>query len=121
VIALTLGGLLLVDGPIPQMRVQWWAALGVSVPLGLITVFLMTLAIKAYRNKVVTGEQGLIGEIGIARTPLSPEGKVFVHGELWNAVASEPIAIGGSVVVNRVDGLTLQVAPAPKTQPVSAN
>ena len=121
VIALTLGGLLLVDGPIPQMRVQWWAALGVSVPLGLITVFLMTLAIKAYRNKVVTGEQGLIGEIGVARTPLSPEGKVFVHGELWNAVANEPIALGGGVVVNRVDGLTLQVAPAPKTQPVSAN
>lgn len=121
VVALTLGGLLLVDGPIPEMRVQWWAALGVSVPLGAITVFLMTLAIKAHRNKVVTGVQGLVGEVGVARTPLSPEGKVFVHGELWDAIASEPVPLGGSIVVNRVNEMTLEVAPAPKTQPVSAN
>lgn len=121
VVALTLGGLLLVDGPIPELRVQWWAALGVSVPLGAITVFLMTLAIKAYRNKVVTGVQGLVGEIGIARTPLSPEGKVFVHGELWDAVASESVPLGASIVVNRVNEMTLEVAPAPKSQPVSAN
>jgi membrane-bound serine protease (ClpP class) len=121
VVALTLGGLLLVDGPIPEMRVQWWAALGVSVPLGAITVFLMTLAIKAHRNKIVTGVQGLVGEIGIARTPLSPEGKVFVHGELWDAVASESVPLGGSIVVNRVNEMTLEVAPAPKSQPVSAN
>ncbi|MDT8068432.1 MAG: nodulation protein NfeD [Terriglobia bacterium] len=121
VIALTLGGLLLVDGPIPEMRVQWWAALGVSVPLGAITIFLMTLAIKAHRNKVVTGEQGLVGEVGVARTPLSPEGKVFVHGELWNAVSSEPVALGESVVVNSMHDFTLEVTPAPKTQPASAN
>ena len=121
VVALTLGGLLLVDGPIPEMRVQWWAALGVSVPLGAITVFLMTLAIKAHRNKVVTGVQGLVGEIGVARTPLSPEGKVFVHGELWNAIATQAVPLGGSIVVNRVNEMTLEVAPAPKAQPVSAN
>jgi membrane-bound serine protease (ClpP class) len=121
VIALTLGGLLLVDGPIPEMRVKIWTALGVSVPLGLITVVLMSLAIKAHRNKVVTGQQGLIGEIGVAQTALAPEGKVFVHGELWDAVSSEPIVLGASVVVSRVDGLKLEVAPAPKPQAVSAN
>ena len=52
---LTLGGLLLVDGPIPEMRVKLWTALGVSIPLGVITIFLMTIALKARRNKVVTG------------------------------------------------------------------
>ncbi len=121
VIALTLGGLLLVDGPIPEMRVKLWTALGVSVPLGFITVFLMSLAIKAHRNKVATGQQGLIGEVGIAQTSLAPEGKVFVHGEIWDAVSSEPVPIGSSIIVSKVDGLRLQVAPAPKTQPVSAN
>ena len=55
---LTLGGLLLVDGPIPQMRVHLWTALSVSVPLGAITVFLMTIALRARRNKVVTGAAG---------------------------------------------------------------
>ena len=121
VIAMTLGGLLLVDGPIPEMRVKLWIALGVSIPLGLITVAMMTLAIKAHRNKVVTGVQGLIGQKGVAKTPLNPTGQIFVHGELWSAVSSEPVALGESVVVNKLEGLTLEVAPLRKQQPVNAN
>jgi len=113
IVLLTLGGLLLIDSPIPEMRVHLATALAVSVPLGLITAFLMSIALKARRNKVVTGEQGLVGETGVARTALSPEGKVFVHGELWNAVASSPLPVGQMVVVQRVDGLTLYVDPLP--------
>jgi membrane-bound serine protease (ClpP class) len=110
---LTLGGLLLIDSPIPEMRVHLATALAVSVPLGLITAFLMSIALKARRNKVVTGEQGLVGETGVAQTALSPHGKVFVHGELWNAVASAPLPVGQMVVVQRIDGLTLYVDPLP--------
>jgi len=108
---LTLGGLLLVDAPIPEMRVHLLTALAVSIPLGVITVFLMSIAIKARANKVVTGTQGLVGEIGMAQTALSPQGKVFVHGEIWDAVGSTAIASGQMVVVRRVDGLQLQVEP----------
>ncbi len=106
---LTIGGLLLVDGPIPQMRVNLWTALGVSVPMGAITVFLMTIALKARHNKVVTGEQGLIGAIGEARTDIDPEGKVFVQGELWNARAASRVGMGESIVVRKVEGLELEV------------
>lgn len=106
-----LGMLLLVDGPIPEMRVRWVTALAVSLPLGLITVFLMTIAFKARQNKVVTGEQGLIGEVGVVQAPLNPWGKVFVHGELWDAVAPTNIEVGRQVVVRRVQDLTLQVEP----------
>ncbi len=106
---LTLGGLLLVDSPIPEMRVHLLTALAVSIPLGLITAFLMTIALRARRNKVVTGAQGLVGETGVAQTALSPLGKVFVHGELWDAVASSALPPGQLVVVRRIDGLTLQV------------
>ena len=113
---LTLGGLLLVDAPIPEMRVHLVTALAVSIPLGLITAFLMTIALKARRNKVVTGSQGMIGETGIAQTSLSPQGKVFVHGELWDAVSSADISVGQLVVVRQVDGLILQVDPLPVTQ-----
>jgi len=109
---MVLGGLLLVDAPIPEMRVRLWTALAVSVPLGIITVFLMRIALKARANKVVTGAQGLVGEQGIAQTPLSPQGKVFVHGELWDAVASANVALGQAVVVRKVEGLQLQVDPA---------
>jgi membrane-bound serine protease (ClpP class) len=113
---LTLGGLLLVDAPIPEMRVHLVTALAVSIPLGLITAFLMTIALKARRNKVVTGSQGMIGETGIAQTGLSPQGKVFVHGELWDAVSSADISVGQLVVVRQIDGLILRVDPIPATQ-----
>ena len=114
---LTLGGLLLVDSPIPEMRVHLLTALAVSIPLGLITAFLMTIALKARRNKVVTGAQGLVGETGVAQSALSPQGKVFVHGELWDAIASSALPVGQLIVVRRIDGLTLQVDPLGATPP----
>ncbi|MGE5322013.1 MAG: NfeD family protein [Actinomycetota bacterium] len=114
---LILGSLLLVNGPIPQMRVKWWAALAISIPLAVITVFLMTIALKARRNKVVTGEQGLVGEIGTVSSPLMPAGKVFIHGELWDAIASGNIDVGQAVIVRGVHELTLQVDPAPQSAP----
>jgi membrane-bound serine protease (ClpP class) len=106
-----LGALLLVDAPIPEMRVKLLTALAVSVPIGLITVFLVGLVLKARRSKVVTGSQGLIGEIGVAQSTLQPEGKVFVHGELWDAISSATIAPGTRVLVKRVEGLRLEVEP----------
>jgi membrane-bound serine protease (ClpP class) len=111
VLLMVLGALLLVDGPIPELRVQWWAALAVAIPMGLITVFLMTLALKARKNKVVTGEQGMIGELAIVCAPLTPAGKVFVQGEIWDAVAPANVEAGAKVVVRKVDNLVLQVEP----------
>ncbi len=113
-VAMALGGLLLVDAPIPEMRVHLLTALAVSVPLGGITVFLMSIALKARANKIATGAQGLIGEIGIAQTPLAPQGKVFVHGELWDATSSAAVAPGQGVIVRNVDGLLLRVDPQPQ-------
>jgi len=112
VVTLVLGALLLIDTPIREMRVHLATALGVAIPLGVITVFLMSVALRARRNKVMTGIEGLIGEIGTAQTALAPAGKVFVHGELWDAVASLDVPIGEPVVVEAVDGLQLRVGPA---------
>jgi membrane-bound serine protease (ClpP class) len=120
IVLLTLGGLLLVDGPIPEMRVHWLTALSVSIPLGIITAFLMGIAVRARRNKVVTGQQGLVGEIGIAQTALAPSGKVFVHGELWDAVSTLPVPAGERIVVRQVDGLTLRVDSAPAAKSAMA-
>ncbi len=119
--SLVMGALLLVDGPIPQMRVGLWTALAVSIPLGLITTFLMGIALKARRGKVTTGAQGLVGEIAVARTPLMPQGKVFVHGELWDAVSTVPVEVGEQVRVRSVADLHLDVEPLKvdsKKQPV---
>jgi membrane-bound serine protease (ClpP class) len=109
---MTIGGLLLVDGPIPELRVKLWTALSISVPLGAITVFLMSIALKARRNKIVTGQQGMIGSLGEARTDIDPEGKVFVQGELWNAHSPSRVQMGEHVIVKKVDGLELEVEKA---------
>lgn len=109
--SLTLGGLLLVDGPIPEMRVKLLTALAVSLPFGLITAFLMSIAWRARRNKIVTGSQGIVGELGVACTDLLPSGKVFVHGELWNAHSVKPLHSGAAVRVVAVRQLELEVEP----------
>jgi membrane-bound serine protease (ClpP class) len=68
------------------------------------------LVIRAHSKKAVTGKEGLIGEIGTAQTDLNLEGKVFVHGELWNAEASEPIVKGTKVrVIHVLDTLKIRV------------
>jgi membrane-bound serine protease (ClpP class) len=112
IVCMVIGALFLVDGPIPQMRVHIVTAIAVSIPIGLIAIFLTTLVVRARRGRVATGSEGMIGEIGIARTPLGPDGKVFVHGELWNAVSKTAIPEGSRVRVAGVNGLHVVVEPA---------
>ena len=102
---------MLVDGPIPEMRVKLATALAVSIPFALITTFLMTVALRARRNKVQTGVQGLLGQIALVSMPLAPEGKVELMGETWNAVSSSPVGVGARVRVHAVNGLQLEVEP----------
>lgn len=118
VICMFIGGLLLVDGPIPEMRVHWFTALAVSGPFGVIAVFLMSLVLKARGKRVTTGDQGMVGEVGEARSALDPAGTVFVHGEIWTARSSRPIAKGAQITVLRVNAdMTLEVEPVGETNP----
>jgi membrane-bound serine protease (ClpP class) len=112
IVCMVIGGLFLVDGPIPQMRVNILTALAVSIPIGLIAVFLTTLVLRARHGRVSTGSDGMIGEIGVARTSIGADGKVFVHGELWNAMAKSVIPEGSRVRVAGINGLHLLVEPA---------
>jgi len=108
-VAMVLGSLLLISGP-PELRIRLSTALAVSVPFALITMFLVSLALQARRQKVVTGG-ALAGEIGQARTALAPAGKVFLRGEYWDAVSSAPVEEGGEVRVIAIDGMKLRVEP----------
>jgi membrane-bound serine protease (ClpP class) len=112
IICMVIGALFLVDGPIPQMRVHILTAVGTSIPIGVIAVFLTTLVLRARRGRVATGSEGMIGQVGVARTAVGADGKVFVHGELWNAMAGTDIAAGTPVRVAGVNGLHLIVEPA---------
>jgi len=71
----------------------------------------MVLVVRVHRTKVRSGREGLVGERGRAAAEIAPRGKVFVHGELWDAVAESPVAARQEVEVTEVAGLTLRVVP----------
>jgi membrane-bound serine protease (ClpP class) len=110
VIAMILGSLLLINGP-PEMRIRISTALAISLPFAAITLFLVSLIVRARAQKVMTGTTAMQNMVGIALTALSPSGQVLVRGEYWNAVSATPVASGVSVRVIDVEGLTLKVEP----------
>ena len=110
VIAMVIGSLMLIDSPVPELQPSLHLIIPLAVGLSLIFLFLLFLVVRAHSKKAYTGKEGLVGESGTAQTDIAPEGKVFVHGELWNAEAAEPIARGSKVRVTRVlDSLKIRV------------
>ena len=112
-IALVFGLLTLVDGPIPELRVHAGTAIAAGLAFGLITLFLVRIAIRARKNKSVMGVDALVGLTAVAQQPLSPNGQVLVHGELWQAESPTPVAPGETVIVRAVRNLTLLVDRIP--------
>ena len=110
--ALVFGALILIRSPWPEARIHLSTALSVALPLGIIVVILVRYAIAAKLRKAVTGEEGMIGSVGIAQSNLELVGKVLVHGELWQARATQNIPRGSRVRVRELDGFTLIVESA---------
>lgn len=113
IIAMIFGAITLVNAPIPELRVHPATAVGLAVGFGIITLFLVRLALMARRNKSKTGIEALIGENGTVMQALSPIGQVLVHGELWRAEASEPIQPGENILVKGCKELHLLVERVP--------
>ncbi|HXR37605.1 MAG TPA: nodulation protein NfeD [Terracidiphilus sp.] len=115
IVCLTFGMLTLVAAPVPEMNVNPVIALAVSAAFGVITVFLLRLAIRARRMKSRLGIDGMVGAAAKAMEPLAPEGHVLVEGEIWRAVASEPVAAGAALRVVGHDAYLLRVEPVART------
>jgi len=109
-VSMVLGAMLLINGP-PEIRIHFTTAVAVAVPFAAITMFLVSIVMQARRNKVVTGASGMIGEEGITRTGLDPEGQILVRGEIWDALASAHVPAGARVRVKGMAGLKLLVEP----------
>ncbi len=122
-IALILGSVMLFRDVDPAMRVGLEIIVGVAGTVFVVVMVLMTKALQVRRTKVQTGAEGLVQEHGVARTDLDPEGKVFVHGELWRAWADAPVTAGAPVEIVAVQGLRLEVRaaePAPGSAAVES-
>jgi membrane-bound serine protease (ClpP class) len=113
IISLIFGLATLVDGPIPELRVRLAIALAVGLGFGSISVGLGWIALRARRNKVLTGSQAMIGKLAVTRTPLVPIGQVEVRGELWQARLEglSELPTGVTVRIRAIAGLQLVVEP----------
>ena len=112
VVSFVLGSLILLSGETGAARISWSVIGTVTTVTVLFFVFIVAAGWRAQKLKTSTGKEGLVGERGEVVKPLAPHGKVFVHGEYWNAEsadAGEAIGQGASVIVERVDGMTLRV------------
>ena len=112
--SMILGGLLLIKSDAPYLQVSLSFLLPTVLTVAAMVAFAIWLAVTNSRRRPVTGMEGMIGEIGIATTDLTPHGQVTLHGELWEAVSREPIKRGEEAEVTSVQGLTLTVAPPHK-------
>ncbi|MBE0433293.1 nodulation protein NfeD [candidate division WOR-3 bacterium] len=113
IVALIFGSLILFESDVPYLRVSWEVIMLVVIVVAGFVIFLLTLGVRAQFKKRATGREGMLGEIGTARSDIGTEaGTVFVHGELWNAVSAQKIEKGKKVRVTGVEHMTLTVEPA---------
>jgi membrane-bound serine protease (ClpP class) len=110
-VALLLGSLMLFSGGEPESRVAWSVFVPTLLTVGGFFVSVAFLVMRAQASRTTTGSSGMLGQIALAKTPLAPQGKVAVHGEIWNAVSAVPVAAGASVRIVKATGLLLEVEP----------
>jgi membrane-bound serine protease (ClpP class) len=109
IVSIVVGSIMLIDLPGSIFAISWKTIATVGVLSGLFFFGVLSYAVKAQLSKVKTGREGLIGEEGVAQTEVFYQGKVFLHGEIWNAKSDEHIAKDAKIVTTGVEGLLLKV------------
>jgi len=110
IVSFVLGSTMLINSPIPEMRPAMSMIISFAVCFACIFLFLTWKVFQAMKHRRETGVEGIIGETGVAKTDIDGlQGKVFVHGEWWNAVADGLIPAGSRIQVEAVNNLVLKV------------
>lgn len=111
VVSLTLGSLMLIKSDADFFQVSWTVIVPVIITTAAVSLFIVGMGVRALRRSPQTGTESMVGAVGVAKTALCPDGKLAIHGELWDAVSDTPVQPGGSAKVLRIEGLTLYVTP----------
>jgi membrane-bound serine protease (ClpP class) len=111
VVSMMLGSLMLIKSDAEFFQISWSVIIPVIAATAAISLFVVGMGVRALRRSPLTGSEGMIGAVGIAKTALQPDGKLMIHGELWDAVSDSPVEEGGTAKVLRVEGLKLYVTP----------
>jgi membrane-bound serine protease (ClpP class) len=109
VVSMVIGSIMLIDSPLPFMKVSLKVIIPSVVFTALFFAFAVGVGLRAQKKKVSTGSRGMVGEIGVAKSDIHESGSVFVHGEFWNAYSDDPIPQGSNVKIVAVEGMTIKV------------
>jgi len=114
-VALFIGSVMVFDAPEIGMTINWWFFLPLFLSFSAGVLLLVFVVLRSTRRKMASGIEGLVGEAGVIEKGIAAgkSGKVFVHGELWDATAAVPIPAGVQVTVTGIDGMRLNVKPNP--------
>jgi membrane-bound serine protease (ClpP class) len=113
-VAMVFGMLILIDSPDPAVRVGWFTALSLALPFAAIFLVLLVALLRSYKQKVATGDEGMIGLLGVADSDIGESGRVRIRGEYWTARAPSFVLAGKTVKVLAVENLTLLVEEVKK-------
>jgi membrane-bound serine protease (ClpP class) len=121
IVSMLLGAMFLIRSPLTSSGVSLGMAIAVTLPFAVLSVFLMRLVLRSRKWKSATGREEMLGEQGIVVAPIAggAEGLIRIHGELWRAVAAQPVAEGKPVRVLKIEGLKLYVEPIEATASAS--
>ena len=111
VTSMILGSLMLIKTDAEFLQLSWGMIMPVVAFAAIATMFIVGMAVRAMHRQPMTGSEGMVGSIGVAKTVLAPQGQLAIHGELWEAVSERPLQPGDQAEVTRVEGLTLFVKP----------
>lgn len=114
VLSMLLGSLMLIKTDAPFLQISWGVIIPVVGLAAFVSFAMVGMGLRAMRRPPVTGGEGMIGLVGVAKTRLSPRGRIAVRGELWEAMSEEPVEVGDRVEVTAVEGLTLHVKSIPE-------
>lgn len=109
IVSLVMGSLLLFDSPDPALRVSLKVMIPALIVISLFFAGVMSLVLKAQMRKRQSGREGMIGAEGEAVTDVHETGKVFVHGEYWNAWSDRAVQKGKKIRVVAVAALKLKI------------
>jgi membrane-bound serine protease (ClpP class) len=111
VASMVLGSLMLIKTDVEFLQISWSVIIPVVVVVAAFSLFIVGMGVRAMRRRPVTGQEEMVGLVGIVKTALTPHGQISVHGELWDAVSAHPMQPGEEAEIISVNGLRLQVRP----------
>ena len=114
IVSMVLGSLMLIKADAPFLQISWAVILPIVALAAGLTLLIVGMGVRAMRRQPSTGREGMVGQIGVVKTAVAPQGKILVRGELWEAVSEQPLQPGDPAEVTRLEGLILHVRRAVK-------